>query len=152
MKTSIALLSLSVALASACTFEKKPALPDKWKKEFSIRAYSGGGMRNETTHVEITYDSCRYTHRTGDEKEVIAFPMTEASRTTLLEKMHELRLDKIRTSDTDVTYDKESTSICYFDHEKDNCSEEGATSEIHEDDEANFFSAYQYLVDFGKQR
>ncbi len=152
MKRSIACLALAFALTGSCSFDRQSDLPGKWKKEFSIRAYSGGGMRNEATEVEFTYDSCRYVYRTGAEREIISFPQTEASRIMILAKMHELQLAEIRTSATGITYDKESTGICYNYKNENHCSEEGATSEIDEEDEANFFSAYQYLLDFAKRK
>jgi len=67
-------------------------LPKTWTKGFTI-TYSFS-----TTRLRLSYDSCNYTIQPGNSiPETGVFAMTEADRIEILKKMHELKVNTIKS-------------------------------------------------------
>jgi hypothetical protein len=143
-------LFLFVLLLQACGAGKsEPAagfqLPAEWTKDFQISVYTGGGMQPKSMDITFTYDSVVYVNKDGDKTDKNAFAMNEGLRKMILKKLGEWNADKIRSVKTEITYDKESSSIC-FNKETEFCAEEGAAHEINPEDVANYGKSFQFLV------
>jgi hypothetical protein len=70
-------------------------LPKTWTKDFTI-TYSFN-----TTKLEFSYDSCNYTIQPGNSIPVTGvLAMTAANRIEILNKMHELKVNTIKSERT----------------------------------------------------
>src|SRR5688572_24134064 len=73
-------------------------LPKTWTKDFTISYSYSGSMDGSRTELKMTYDSCRYTVQQGMKApKTGAFLMTEAGRAEILKKMHDLKVNTIKS-------------------------------------------------------
>lgn len=137
------IIVLCIVFASGMT---APELPETWTKDFAITLSYSGSMDGSSTHITFTYDTCTYARQTGMTKhEQGTFVLTEADRKEILKKLHELKVDKIR-SETNMIPVKDgwSTSLCFGTH----CVEAGTSAKISDQDKEIFSQAYDYLENF----
>lgn len=98
--TSFSVLSLLIVLSHLNINNvpvNKNELPKTWTKDFTI-IYSFKNIMGESrTELTISYDSCKYERdsRVNGHKKGV-YVMTEADRIEILEKMRELKANKIR--------------------------------------------------------
>ena len=113
-------------------------LPKTWEKDFTIRYSFSGSMDGSRTELIFSYDSCTYTIQPGmkaPKKGV--FAMTEAGRMEILKKMHELKVNKVRSEmGVAAVDDGWSTSLSFG-----NFWIEGGTSAKMSDTDKDIFSA-----------
>jgi len=92
---SFPVLSLLIVLSHLNIFNapvNEFELPKTWTKDFTI-TYSFS-----TTRLKLSHDSCNYTIQPGNSiPETGGFAMTEADRIEILTKMHELKVNTIKS-------------------------------------------------------
>jgi hypothetical protein len=139
MKT--ALISTIILLATMKLFGQK--LPSEWDKFFVISVSHTGSMSGGSSHVTFTHDSCKYVTSSLDapskEKK---FPLSQADRSKILQKMQELKVGSIKAGmSIAVQSDGWSDMLCYGGH----CIEGGSASVMSEKDKGIFSTACRYL-------
>jgi len=108
-------------------------------------------MSGHESQIRITYDSCTYIttlhKKNGNGKKV--YLMKEKDRVELLKKLHEFKVDKIRSeSGVAAVRDGWQHSICFgF-----NCIEGGTSAEMSEKDKNDFLDASRLLEDFAAMK
>lgn len=125
-------------------------LPETWTKDFIVTLSFTGSMDGSSTHIEFTYDSCKYLRQVGMEApEESQVKLTETDRAEILKKLHELNVDKI---DSEVNIapvnDGWTSSLCFGTH----CVSSGPGMKMSEDDQEQFSKAYDYLEGFAAKK
>lgn len=112
-------------------------LPKTWTKDFTI-TYSWS-----TTKLTFSYDSCNYTIQPGNSiPQTSVFAMTEADRTEILNKMHELKVNTIEFKRTvSVVSDGWEKSLSFGVHR----IEAGSSYTMSKKNEEIFSNACEYL-------
>jgi len=125
-------------------------LPKTWTKDFTISYSYSGSMDGSRTELKISYDSCRYTVQQGMKApKTGAFSMTEAGRAEILKKMHELKVNTIKSkASMSPVDDGHSETLCFGNR----CISGGTGTVMSDKDREIFSTAHAYLTDFaGKQ-
>ena len=149
MKFSLVLMIAMATISSKVFSQVNYALPQTWTKDLVITASRGGGSLYQKMSIKITYDSCRFDQIIQNKATKNAFLMTPALRAELLNKLHQLKADKIRpSSEIALSYDKTTSAITFQDDHGLFWAADGDLSQIHEDDEKNFREAFNSLVTF----
>ncbi len=125
-------------------------LPATWTKDFTISYSFGGSMDGSRTELKISYDSCSYMVQQGMKApQTGAFSMTEAYRAAILKKMHELKVNTIKSEiSISPVNDGHSELLCFGNR----CVSGGTSAIMSERDKEIFFSAHAYLTDFAKKK
>lgn len=125
-------------------------LPKTWTKDFTITYSYSGSMDGSRTDLKMTYDSCRYTVQQGmTAPKTGAFLMTEAGRAEILKKMHDLKVNTIKSEPSmHPVNDGHAETLCFGTR----CISGGTGAIMNEKDRDIFSAAHAYLADFaGKQ-
>ena len=155
MNISIVCLFIVIAQIIGASSSSTPfELPKSWTKDFKFSIHDQGGMQDKATVCTYTYDSCEYVERVGRKKTIVSFPLTEAERVLILKKLHDLKVDKIRSSKNEELVRDQGTSMICFHSAKfhEYCLSDGSGESIHKDDMASFGSAYRFLMNYGKSK
>ncbi len=152
MKLFIACLMIGclfISCADTSMKEKTKGVPESWGKDFTISLYTGGGMLNESSKVEYTHDSCVHIEQKNEEIKRKGFALTEADRSTILNRLRELSFYDIKEDTTHhaIIYDKETVNICMYNAEE-FCVSEGSIAETDKKGMEHFSAAYRFLFDF----
>jgi hypothetical protein len=125
-------------------------LPKTWTKDFTISYSFSGSMDGSRTKLTFSYDSCNYTIQPGMESpKTGVFAMTEANRVEILKKMHELKMNNIKSERRiAVVDDGWSKSLCLGNH----CIEGGTSAKMSDTDKGIFSVACRYLQDFVEKK
>ena len=121
-------------------------LPKTWTKDFTIRYSFSGSMDGSRTELTFSYDSCNYTIQPGMKSPKSGvFAMTEADRIEILKKMHELKMNKIKSEvQIAAVNDGWSESLTLGSH----WIEGGTSVKMSDKDKEIFSAACGYLQDF----
>jgi hypothetical protein len=138
----IALNHLNTNLLPMNEFE----LPKTWTKDFTIRYSFSGSMDGSRTELTFSYDSCNYTVQPGmNSPKTGVFAMTETDRIEILKKMHELKMNKIKSvMQIAAVNDGWSESLSLGSH----WIEGGTSAKMSDNDKEIFSAACGYLQDF----
>lgn len=133
-------------------FDSNFELPKTWEKDFTISLSFTGNTDGSYFEAKFTHDSCTYKQYSrmneGDEVRK-AFAISKIERAEILNKMHELKVNKIKSeSGTRATNDGWQQSICF----NFNCISGGSSSEMTVEDKNRFLDAYRYLENFALNR
>lgn len=121
-------------------------LPKTWTKDFTISYSLNGRMDGSRAELKITYDSCSYTIQGGmSAPKKGVFAMKETSRAAILKKMHELKVNTIKSEMNKYPVnDGYSETICFGY----NCISGGTSAIMSDKDKDVFSNAHTYLTDF----
>ena len=121
-------------------------LPKTWTKDFTITYSFSGSMDGSRTELTFSYDSCNYTIQPGMKSPKSGvFAMTEADRIEILKKMHELKMNKIKSEMQIAAVDDGwSESLCLGSH----WIEGGTSAKMSDTDKEIFSAACGYLQNF----
>jgi len=151
--TSFSMLSLLIVLSHLNITNapmNKNDLPKTWTKDFIIIYSFKNTMGESGTTLTISYDSCRYERYSsvnGRKKGV--YVMTETDRTEILEKMRELKVDRIKSEMSIAkVYDGWSESLSLGSH----WIQAGASARMRETDKEIFTLAHTYLTGFAERK
>ncbi len=124
-------------------------LPKTWTKDFTISYSYSGSMDGSRTELKISYDSCSYMIQQGmNVPQKGVFPMTATNRASILKKMHELKVNTIKSEVSELPIDDGySETLCFSHH----CISGGPSATMNEKDREMFSGAYAYLTDFAKK-
>lgn len=128
----------------------KNELPKTWTKEFTI-SYSFKNIMGESrTDLTISYDSCkyeRYSRMNGHKKGV--YVMTEVDRVEILEKMRELKVNKIKSEmRMEIVRDGWSESLSLGSH----WIQGGSSGKMKDGDKDIFVLAHSWLTSFAERK
>lgn len=125
---------------------KEFELPKTWTKDFTISYSYSGSMDGSRTELKITYDSCSYTIQRGmNAPQKGVFSMKEAGRAAILKKMHELKVNTIKSEISKHPVDDGySETLCFGHH----CISGGTSATMSDKDGEVFSNAHTYLIDF----
>ena len=125
-------------------------LPKTWTKDFTISYSFSGSMDGSRTKLTFSYDSCNYTIQPGMESpKTGVFAMTEALRVEILKKMHELKMNKIKSEMRIAAVDDGwSESLCLGSH----WIEGGTSAKMSDKDKGIFAVACRYLQDLVEKK
>ena len=147
--TSFSALSLLIVLSHFNNVPmNKNELPKTWTKDFTITYSFNNTMGESRTELTISWDSCKYerTSRVNGHKKGV-YVMTEADRIAILEKMRELKVNKIRSEMSMATvYDGWSESLSLGSH----FIHGGVSAKMKEKDKEIFVLAHTYLTGFAE--
>lgn len=121
-------------------------LPKTWTKDFTISYSYSGSMDGSRTELKISYDSCSYTIQRGmNAPQKGVFSMKEANRAEILKKMHELKVNTIKSEISKHPVDDGySETLCFGHH----CISGGTSVTMSNKDGEIFSNAYTFLTDF----
>ena|SRR5688572_21876842 len=131
----ISVFAIMCNLSVSNTMDSDFKLPKTWTKDFTISLSHSGG-RGGSTQITFTHDSCKYLRNSGTEapKESF-FLLTESDRAEILKKMHELKVDEIRSETSIAAVDDGwSTSMCFDQY----CIEGGTSAKMSVQDKNHF--------------
>ena len=125
-------------------------LPATWTKDFKITYSYSGSMSGSRTELTISYDSCNYTWQSGMKApKTNVFAMTEANRAEILKKMHELKVNTIKSEMSIAAVDDGwSESLCFGL----NCIEGGTSAKMSDKHKEIFSAAHTYLTNFAEKK
>jgi hypothetical protein len=146
-------LSILLILLSCSPTEKKYELPPDWNKDFSIKLYEGGGMRNQSKHVTFTYNKVELIETfPGDSAARKSFDLSDTGREEILKTLRSFNLGNITTREKPFETDQESVSLCFLTKENnDFCLESGSKTEF-VDPGGSFGKAYSYLLGMAEKK
>lgn len=149
--TSFSALSLLIVLSHLSINNvpmNKNELPKTWTKEFVINYSFNNTMGESRTALTISYDSCkyeRYSRMNGHKKGV--YMMTAADRIKILEKMRELKVNKIKSEMSMAqVHDGWSESLSLGSH----WIQGGSSGKMKEGDREIFALAHTWLTGFAE--
>lgn len=149
---SISMLALSLASFSATAQLGEPfKVPDTWAKDFVIKLSYHSSMSGGKTEITFTYDACTYLSQASHSKKnrQRTVKLTEASRTAILKKLADLRIDQVKSEGgTRVVNDGWSQLMCFGFH----CIDGGTSAEMSEADKNVFLEAWRYLEEFASKK
>lgn len=127
--------------------QDKPTLPQKWNPDFTIELSFSGSMDGSSTKLVYRYDSCIYEYQYGMKKPGIKrFALTEKDRTIILDRLHELKVNKIKSEPSLAPVDDGwSSHLCFGIH----CISGGTSAEMSDEHKAIYNEAYAFLENFG---
>lgn len=125
-------------------------LPKTWTKDFTIIYSFKNTMGESGTALTISYDSCRYERYSGmNGHKKGVYVMTDTDRTEILEKMRELKVDRIKSEMSIAkVYDGWSESLSLGSH----WIQAGASASMKETDKEIFTLAHTYLTGFAERK
>lgn len=125
-------------------------LPKTWTKDFIITLSFSGSMDGSRTDLRYTYDSCIYARNSGQKARIKdVFLLTDADHIEILKRLHELKVDKIRSEmGVSVVDDGWSMLMCFGDR----CIEGGTTARMSVADKEVFSNAYSYLEEYAMKK
>lgn len=125
-------------------------LPKTWTKDFFITLSFGGSMDGSRTDLRYTYDSCIYVRNSGMKAaKKDSFILTESDRTDILKRLHEMKVDKIRSEmSVSAVDDGWSISMCFGSR----CVEGGTSAKMTDSDKDVFSNAYGYLEEYAMKK
>ncbi|THU38250.1 hypothetical protein FAM09_16365 [Niastella caeni] len=125
-------------------------LPQTWTKDFTISYSFSGSMDGSRTELKISYDSCRYmVYQRMNAPKTGVFSMTEANRAEILKKMHELKVNTIKSKVSIYPVDDGySEALCFGHH----CISGGTSAIMSGRDNEIFSNAHTYLTDFAVKK
>ena len=146
----IFILVVLTALHASAQLNTDVNLPDTWTKDFTITLSHSGSMDGSKSEIIFTYDSCKYKGNVGMKAPTRrAFLLSEADRVEIFKKLHEWKVDKIKSESSVVPVnDGWSQSICFGFH----CIEGGTSAVLSTQDKDQFYSAYNYLEEFATRK
>ena len=125
-------------------------LPKTWTKDFTISYTFSGSMDGSRIELNFSYDSCSYkVQRRVNAPKTGAFSMTEANRAEILKKMHELKVNTIKSEvSIHPVDDGHSETLCFGYH----CISGGTSATMSEKHGEIFSNAHIYLAGFVEKK
>lgn len=149
MLIAFAVVILATQLVSGQTGSGSK-LPKTWTKDFIVTLSFSGSMDGSRTDLRYTYDSCIYVRNSGQKaskKDV--FLLAETDRIEILKRLHELKVDKVRSEmSISAVDDGWSMLMCFGDR----CIEGGTSARMSGGDKEVFSNAYSYLEEYAMKK
>ena len=125
-------------------------LPKTWTKDFTISYSFNGSMDGSRTELKISYESCNYKIQRGmNAPKTGAFSMTEANRAEIIKKMHDLKVNTIKSEvSLHPVDDGYSETLCFGHH----CISGGTSATMRDKDGEIFSNAHTYLTGFAEKK
>lgn len=133
----------------ACVTEKSYTLPKTWTNDLSITLYTGGGDDYFSLHVTYTADSCNYDSMQNGVHTLNKFKLSDADKSTILTKLREFNLSKVRTKSVEQRHDHGTEELCIVQGAKAKCWSSSSSEEISGNVEG-FNKACAYLEKFAR--
>ena len=129
---------------------KEFELPKTWTKDFTISYSFSGSMDGSRTDLKMSYDSCSYTIKWGmNAPKTGTFSMTETNRAAILKKMHELKVNTIKSEvSIHPVNDGHSETLCFGHH----CISGGTSATMSDKDGEIFSNAHAFLTGFAEKK
>jgi|SoiMetStandDraft_2_1073263.scaffolds.fasta_scaffold231086_1 hypothetical protein len=125
-------------------------LPSTWTKDFTITYSYSGSMSGSRTELTITYDSCNYKRQSGMKApKTNVFVMTETDRVAILKKMHELKVNTIKSEMSIAPVDDGWSESLSFGL---NGIEGGTSAKMSDKHKEIFSAAHAYLTNFAEKK
>lgn len=122
-----------------------------WPDSLILETYEGGGMVNESNSVYISKDSCFRVDQREDVTYRYTCKLSEGELDSLFRKIIENNIERLGTKKNDgVVYDKGTTSLTIQLGKKQVNIADGATEEITELRQGDFFTIYRSINDIVK--
>lgn len=148
MKSALfSIIFISLALSVSAQNDK---LAETWTKDFQITYTFGGSMDGSRTMLKFTYDSCIYVRNTGMTRpKTTKFLLSETDRATILKKMAELNIEKVKSEISIAPVrDGWSSLLCVGSH----CINGGTSAKMSEKDKETYSLAHSWLETFAMER
>jgi len=109
-------------------------------------------MRYPSTKIEFNSKEFVYTEMENGKKFIKKYNLTVKDKQEILAQLKKFNVETINSEKTKgITYDKETTEICFHIKPADYCLSTGATIEKKEKYLKDFGNACKYLFDFVKK-